>query len=152
MAVLRIRIQIWWVIYWPAERLLAYQEALFPSSSIVKYALRSPNVNNVWSCTSTPSHILMLWCLIRHKRSVPLSLLQMGVLCIFLSLHTESISKDHVSVTCSCAVRKWTMGKFLSHLHVIVVCQPDTTGLSCWLWVMELHGWQTTRAFTFWNV
>jgi hypothetical protein len=29
MTVLRIRIQIWWVIYRSAERLLAYQEELF---------------------------------------------------------------------------------------------------------------------------
>ena len=41
-----------------------------------------------------------------------------------LSLHTESVRMDHVSVTCICAVRKWTMGKFLSDLHVFVASQP----------------------------
>jgi hypothetical protein len=41
-----------------------------------------------------------------------------------LSVNTESVPKEHVSVTCSCAIRKWTMGKFLSHLRVFVASQP----------------------------
>ena len=57
-----------------------------------------------------------------------------------LSLHTDSVPKDHVSVTCSCAVRKWTMGKFLNHLHVNLIRLCYRTGRdSCSCMVGRLH-------------
>ena len=66
----------------------------------------------------------MLWCLIRYMRAVSFIYATDGRVMHLLSLHEESAPKDHVSVTCSCVIRKWSMGKFLSHLHVFVASQP----------------------------